>query len=289
MIPDTDSTDDINLSKNFLWKLLVNQNDLEFFEHNKTEAPNLTKPSTKSVKKKREKSTKPESDKSSLIINDRYLNRGYCTNYFERTPIDKTTLNSYEECLTTYSENLIILASQEQRNRILCPSHKCLDFENISDIEYCVLETVAKSRYNGVFTAGEEGLAKKFNLSSKQLHYILIMLEEHGLIKKQVLKSAQQRSIIYLFCYAFKNKTLVENVCDYLMQKGDDKNECQYADSFVGVKRKFSFTNKQFKTLVQHGERLGLFKRFILPVRSEVKEFYKFLKFQLVQITFSLI
>ena len=166
---------------------------------------------------------------------------------------------------------MIIVANQDQRNNIICPSHKFLDFENINDIEYCVLEAIARSRYNGSYTAGEDGLAKKFNLSSKQLHYSLIMLEGHDLIKKQVLKSEKMRSIIYLKRYAFKNKTLVENVSEFLMCKGQSKEaEFNYADTFVNIKKKFLFTNKQFKTLVHNGERLGVFKRFMTSLRIEV-------------------
>lgn len=156
----------------------------------------------------------------------------------------------------------------------MCPTYKYLEFENINDIEYCVLEAIAMSRYNGSYTAGDDGLAKKFNLSSKQLHYSLIMLEGHDLIKKQVLKSEKMRSIIYLKRYAFKNKTLVENVSEFLMSKGLAKDpEFNYTDTFVNIKKKFSFSNKQFKTLVHNGERLGVFKRFMTSLRTEVIQF----------------
>jgi len=122
-----------------------------------------------------------------------------------------------------------------------------------------------------VFTSGDDGLAKQFNQSSKQLHYTLMMLEGHGLIKKQVIKSAAQRTVIYLASYAFKNKTLVENICDYLMQKGENSSVLPYGDSFASVKRRFSFSNKQFKTIVQHGERTGVFRRETMPVLVQAK------------------
>ena len=104
-------------------------------------------------------------------------------------------------------------------------------------------------------------------MTAKQLHYTLIMLEGHGLIRKQVLKSERQRTIVYLRRYAFRNKTLIENVCDYLARKGI---EAEYADSFVNIKRRFAFSSKQFKTLVQSGERSGFFKRFMLSVTVKV-------------------
>lgn len=254
---------DVNLSKNFLWRLLQKQQDLSFFQSQK---PAGVKPS---------KSPAKTQARTSAIINDGN-NRGYCPEYNDRKLISteiRTVPNpSYQAVLDKYGPSLVIVASQEQRSCALCPSHKCLDYENLNDIEYCVLEAIARSRYSGMYTSGDDGLSKKFNLTAKQLHYTFTILEGHGLIKKQVLKSERQRSIVYLMRYAFKNKTLAENVCDYLMQKGV---ETDYADSFVSIKRKFSFSNKQFKTLVQNGERAGIFKRFTLPVTVQVSKRFK--------------
>ena len=81
-----------------------------------------------------------------------------------------------------------------------------------------------------------------------------------------MLKSEKKRSIVYLTRFAFKNKSIFENVCDYLLLKEDG-----YADSFVNIKQKFSFTNKQFKTIIQNGEKLGAFNRFISLSPIQVK------------------
>ena len=86
------------------------------------------------------------------------------------------------------------------------------------------------------------------------------------MIKKQVLKSEKKRSIVYLTRFAFKNKSIFENVCDYLLLKEDE-----HADSFMNIKQKFSFTNKQFKTIIQNGERSGAFNRFIALSPIQVK------------------
>lgn len=137
-----------------------------------------------------------------------------------------------------------------------------------------------RSRYDGVYTTStgtEEGLAKTFNLTSKQLHYTLVQLEIHGLIRKQVLKSEKKRSIIYLIKYAFRNKSYLENVCEYLSTKTSDLDEQNYSDSFVNLKNKFHFTNKQFKTLVHNGEKQNFFKRFIVHYKVKVKKNSKIL------------
>ena len=132
-----------------------------------------------------------------------------------------------------------------------------------------------RSRYDGVYTTSTgdaEGLAKSFNLTPKQLHYTLVQLEMHGLIRKQVLKSEKKRSIIYLMKYAFRNKSYLDNVCEFLASNKSDSSEHNYSDSFVSIKKKFHFTNKQFKTLVHNGEKQGVFKRFIINFKVKVKK-----------------
>ncbi len=253
--------------QNFLWKLLISQDDLDFYTVTETSSKTNSTASKTTSKKLTPK-------KPSSIINDNNQARGYSATYFNRKNITfllRKSTPDFFGSIEKFSDSLVLVASQEARNRVLCPVHKSLDFENINDIEYCVLEAIARSRFDGVFTSGDDGLAKMFNQSSKQLHYTLMMLEAHGLIKKQVIKSASQRTVIYLASYAFKNKTLVENICEYLMQKGVNSSVVAYGESFINVKKRFSFSNKQFKTIVQHGERNGFFKREMMPVMVQVK------------------
>ena len=99
-----------------------------------------------------------------------------------------------------------------------------------------------------------------------------MQLELHGLIRKQVLKSEKKRSIIYLMKYAFRNKSYLENVCEFLASKQSDSTEHKYSDSFVNIKKRFHFSNKQFKTLVHNGEKQGMFKRFIINYKIKVKK-----------------
>ena len=113
-----------------------------------------------------------------------------------------------------------------------------------------------RSRLSGVYTTGgDDSLSKVFGLTSKQLHYVLVILESHNLITKQLLKSEKQRSIVYLRRFAFKNKTPLENVKDWLMRRPS------LTDSLVNIKRHLSYSGKQFKTMVSNGERQKIFER----------------------------
>ena len=147
-------SDDISLARNFLWKLLVQQKDLEFVETQKKGGTHSKSPS--------KTKTKP-----SVIVNDGE-NRGFCSEYDDRKVISGKVRGSdklkgcYKAALDEYGANLVLVACQEQRSSVLCTSCKCLDYESLNDLEYCVLEAVAKSRYEGVYTAGEDGLAKRF-------------------------------------------------------------------------------------------------------------------------------
>ena len=64
-------------------------------------------------------------------------------------------LSVYLMCLLLYcprfGSNLIIVADQTVRDKVLCPAFKNLVFENLNDLEYCVLEAIAKYIYNFLF------------------------------------------------------------------------------------------------------------------------------------------
>lgn len=83
----------------------------------------------------------------SKIINDNDK-RGYCSDYFKREQIDNIIKNEsikqLQDCLDEYDITLILVANQQTRNKTLCPAYKFLDFECINDLEYCILEKIAK-------------------------------------------------------------------------------------------------------------------------------------------------
>ena len=245
----------------------MNQTDLEFYSVSETDLiePKTKKSHTRSLVLAKNKNTKYQK-----IINDPEQNqRGYCTDYFDRKLIEIDQNVAYDDILKTY-KIVKIVASQELRNKVLCPSHRYLEFENLNDLEYCVLESIGRSRYNRVYSTGEDGLVQKFDLVPKQLHYILVNLESHGLIKKQVLTSEKKKSVVQLTKFACRIKSSSEKLVDYLLKKKDNNDE--YSDSASNIKKSLNISNKQFKTLIQSGERQGILMRFFITVQVNIKK-----------------
>ena len=122
--------------RNFIWKLIVSQPEINFYLLNRS-AHNKASTSAKNNKKQNE----------SKIINDNDK-RGYCSDYFKREQIDNIIKNEsikqLQDCLDEYDITLILVANQQTRNKTLCPAYKFLDFECINDLEYCILEKIAK-------------------------------------------------------------------------------------------------------------------------------------------------
>ncbi len=257
--------------KNFVWNLIINQNDIDFYLEDKNSSSDSSL--NNSLSKSTSKFKGNINNKLSFIINDG-ISRGHCVNYTKRKHIDIDEIkNKNINDLLKESEtlNLIIVADQQLRNKVLCPSYKYLEFENLNDLEYCVLEAVARTRFNGIYSTGDSGLTQIFDLAPKQLHYILVILEAHQLIKKQVLSSEKKRSIIHLKRYAFKQQSMLENVCEYLISR-NLKNGNGYFDTFSNIKSKIGITNKQFKTLVQSAEKQKILERYLAPIEWKFKK-----------------
>lgn len=161
-----------------------------------------------------------------------------------------------------FGQGLVIVASQQLRNKVLAPSFKCMELENLNEIEYGVLEFIGRTRYEGASSIGPDGLTSRFDLGPKQLHYILNILESDELIRKQMVSSEKKRNLIHLARFALRRKTLLEQVCDHLIFKHEVK-KTGYVDSAVNVRRKLGLSQKQMKALVAQAERQRVLKRFI--------------------------
>lgn len=164
--------------------------------------------------------------------------------------------------MARFGANLVIVADQSTRNKALCPSFKHLDFESLNELEYCVLEAIAKSRYDGSTTIGDDGLVQKFNLVPKQLHYILVNLESNNLIKRQTVVSEKKRSLVHLARFAFKRKNILESLCDYLLARGHSYEEC--CDTLANARQNLGLTQKKFKNVIANAEKSNMVVEFLL-------------------------
>ena len=162
-------------------------------------------------------------------------------------------------------KSLVLVGSQPLRHKVLAPSHKCIELESLNDLEYCVLERIGRSRYEGVCSIGADGLTSQFQLAPKQLHYVLGVLEAGELTRKQVLASSaeKKRSLVHLTRFASKRQSTLELLCAHLLFQRQVKQTGHCADSALNIRRKFGLTPKQLKSLVQQAERARILRRFV--------------------------
>jgi hypothetical protein len=137
-----------------------------------------------------------------------------------------------------------------------------------------------RSRYHGIYSTGENGLTETFNLVPKQLHYIVGILESHRLVKKQSYSSEKKRSVIHLARYAYKKRTIIEDLCEYLFLKhfNDKKilkgqaSEARYYDISTNIKSKLGIGNKRFKTTISSAEKQNIIRREFIEMKCKVKK-----------------
>ena len=135
--------------------------------------------------------------------------KGSCTNYETRVNVTDrilqcvTVQNNSDEflvkevCKSLCEEvdqndpfaslkNLIVVAGQRLRNKaILGKYYDPLLFEELSKLQWCLLERIGRARYLGEATQGKGSLSNITKIPPKTLHYHLKEPERMGLIYKQ--------------------------------------------------------------------------------------------------------
>lgn len=119
---------------------------------------------------------------------------GSCSTYKER--INVTYIVREEDYRTVYSRGnfLVIVADQRARSKAIC----CYEFNPVTElgvIQYCILERIARSRYEGEVTQGKRGLQVVTD-DPKMLYYFRKLLLKNKLVQKQVfyMKVSKQTS-----------------------------------------------------------------------------------------------
>ena len=116
----------------------------------------------------------------------------------------------------------------------------------------------------------------------KQLHYIVSILESHQLVKKQSFSSEKKRSVIHLSRYAYKKRTLIEDLCEYLFLRHfkekksrksppSDQTGAFYYDTSANIKKVLAIGNKRFKTTINSAEKQNIIKREFVEIKCKVK------------------
>ncbi|KAF0308615.1 General transcription factor 3C polypeptide 1 [Amphibalanus amphitrite] len=178
-------------STKFLWKVIRNNPDLEFFqlpedrpdlvlfnrfEHLDHDYGIVVEPSEL-----------PEDPYPFAAVDDQSAKvRGSCSTYHERIPVTELVADrSLEEVEQRFGRNrLVVVASQSMRNAALVPLSS-MDVEaelNLS--QFVLLERIGRSRFHGEITVGVQGLGV-LKEPPKNLYYLRKKLLEYRLITKQ--------------------------------------------------------------------------------------------------------
>ncbi|XP_011476240.2 general transcription factor 3C polypeptide 1 isoform X3 [Oryzias latipes] len=227
------------LTKEFIWKSLVNNRDLRFYELPQ-ERPdvqlfNRFGENDSDISLETQLSSADDyKDIYSLhvIPENKDGIQGSCNFFKERKDITKqirsvslTPLVSLEEASKKYGRKLVIVASQAVRFRALIGAENDPDLKMSND-SYCVLERVGRARWQGELQSNlHNGL---FSSDARKLHYLRKPLVKHDLITLQPfslrLKSGQQQHTLLLLLKRFhlnrrtKYDKMMEYVSDFLQQ-----------------------------------------------------------------------
>ena len=107
--------------------------------------------------------------------------KGSCLTFDTRKPLENQTLK-----LSQFNDDFVFVASQTEREKtILGSNYDPILANNISPIQWAILERIGRSRYHGEITVGVESLVKFFQLSPKDLFYYRKFMLKNGLITKQ--------------------------------------------------------------------------------------------------------
>ncbi|CAH1403595.1 unnamed protein product [Nezara viridula] len=109
---------------------------------------------------------------------------GSCSTYKERENVSQIVRKESYETVERRGNHLIIVANQNTRTRAICS----MDFNPLTElgvIQYCILERIGRSRYQGEVTQGKRGLQVVTD-DPKMLYYFRKLLVKNKLVTKQV-------------------------------------------------------------------------------------------------------
>uniref|UniRef100_A0A7N8Y830 General transcription factor IIIC subunit 1 n=1 Tax=Mastacembelus armatus TaxID=205130 RepID=A0A7N8Y830_9TELE len=229
-------------TKEFIWKSLINNSDLKFYElpHDREDVVLQDRfkdidPETGIETTQRFPDTKKDIYPVHIIVENKDGIQGSCAVFKERKDATKhvrskslTPLVSLEEALKRYGRRLVVVASQSLRFRTLIGVESDPDLK-LTDHSYCVLERVGRARWQGELQSNLHGCA--FKTDARKMHYMRKSLVRHGLISMQShvkrKPSGQQQHSILLLLKRFhvnrrsKYDILMEHVSNLLQQLPD--------------------------------------------------------------------
>lgn len=205
-------------------------------------------------------STKPVADDASN-------SKGACLTFLTRGNVTEEIRThdwSWKKCSEKYGQKrLVVVASQSLRVRAL--NHSNLNPElilNLDDITYCVLEHVARSRWQGELQAI---LNKQvFIDKSYHIHYVMAKLYKLGLVTKRAYsyRREDKKNKIYfqilLHATRFQGdgKSRLDTMMNIAQETLEKLPNCTM--NLADLRQKLAMGQKNFKSLFQHMVKSGV-------------------------------
>ncbi|KAG7485330.1 hypothetical protein JOB18_008080 [Solea senegalensis] len=270
-------------SKEFIWKSLIHNTDLTFYELPEEREDVLptdrfahVDPDTGIETMEESFELKKDIYPIHIIQENKNGIQGSCCHFNERTEITKhlrskslTPLINLEETLQRYGRKLVVVASQNLRFRTLIGNEGDPDLK-LTDDSYCLLERVGRARWQGALQSELHG--NSFKTDARKLHYMRKSLVKHGLVSMQShvrrLKTGQQQHSILLLLNRFhvnrrsKYNILMEQVSNLLQQV---PGQCASLNS---VKQQLNVNEGTSKRVFQYMRTAKLVEFCQLPVEE---------------------
>uniref|UniRef100_A0A3B3CIT1 Ral transcription factor IIIC subunit 1 n=1 Tax=Oryzias melastigma TaxID=30732 RepID=A0A3B3CIT1_ORYME len=213
-------------TKEFIWKSLVNNRNLKFYELPQ-ERPDVLLFADTDSEICLETHVKFEDDFKNIypvyiIPENKDGIQGSCLFFKERKEVTKQIRSSSLAPLLSLEEaskkKLVIVASQALRFRALIGAETDPDLKILNE-SYCLLERVGRARWQGELQSNLHG--RLFMADARKLHYLRKPLVKHDLITLQPfvkrLKSGQMQHTILLLLKRFhlNRRTKIDKIMEY--------------------------------------------------------------------------
>ncbi|OQR76444.1 general transcription factor IIIC, partial [Tropilaelaps mercedesae] len=159
---------------------------------------------------------------------------GSCATFYTRTDVtdelrDVEEMQNLETAEKIVGRNHVLVANQQTRSKALCGSSCRLEeIPSLTDVMYCILERVGRSRYNGEITPGPSGLIKAFNETAGSIFYYKKKLGASGIVLWQGVRISlpgkqQSGNLVHLRRFLRRVESpqdkLVRDTAQYLLRK----------------------------------------------------------------------
>ncbi|XP_076321577.1 general transcription factor 3C polypeptide 1 [Tachypleus tridentatus] len=276
-------------SKQFIWEALVLDEDIQLYELPNPRPPLVIFNRYDYLDMEDGVVVEPENmpeDCYPIMIINRDGIRGSCSTFFSRKLITSQVRNNNQILITIndavekWGEKLVLVADQSVREIALIGTEvgPCLE---LSSEQYCMLERIGRSRYQGEVTQGKQSL-QVINSSPKTLYYYRKPLLRKGIITKQThhLKYGNNNtatgSLLHLARFFVevmpKMQVMLNQLCESLALKPNNREVFHKVRNELGMKEA-SFKKLFFKPYGRNLKTLMLPYREMYPEASKAEAF----------------